>query len=665
MSTIRPTSVPTKRLAASISASASSFTLTDIEGWDGVNLTSSSFGTKAYGVFRDATNSNIELFEWSPSTIASSSITIVLRGLKFDGDLTTEVSGNKRAWTKGTLVELGTHVPQLFRNYVDILEAQTIAGAKTFSTIPLTTGGSPTADNELARKAYVDAVAAGGSGIPNRVVVAGNAGATVSAGNLVYLDAADGKWKLCDADTVGTVDNIIMGIAQGAGTDTNPISNGILLYGLDSNQSSLTDNTVYYASNTAGGVSTTPGTTEVTVGVSRSTTTLLFCPRYNQVITENQQDFLDAAVTSVEWYAATSTGNDSYAITVTPAIAAYASGQRFRFKTDVANTGPCSLNVSGLGAKTIKKLHDQDTATGDIESGQIVEVVYDGTNFQMVSQPAQQISAVDYQAFTGNGTWTKPSNVQTNSTVLVEAWGAGGGGGALTGSSNGAGVGGGGGGAYVRREFLASSLGATETVTIGTAGSGATGSAGGNTTFGSWLTAYGGGGGGTYAGAGVNSSGAGGGGALSVGSNGTQNDDTQGGVGGEPGGGATASATAGDGSSGWGGGGGGAAGPAAGAGRAGGSAGYGGGGGGGGGDNAAGGTGGSSLYGGGGGGGGGTSSTAGTSKFGGAGGAGGNNAAGSAGSAPGGGGGGASRTTAGAAAGGDGARGEVRVTTYI
>lgn len=34
---------------------------------------------------------------------------------------------------------------------------QTIAGKKTFSTIPETTGGDPTADNQLARKAYVDA----------------------------------------------------------------------------------------------------------------------------------------------------------------------------------------------------------------------------------------------------------------------------------------------------------------------------------------------------------------------------------------------------------------------------------------------------------------------------------------------------------------------------
>ena len=41
----------------------------------------------------------------------------------------------------------------------------------------------------------------------------------------------------------------------------------------------------------------------------------------------------------------------------------------------MANTGAATLAVSGLSALAIKKLNDQDLATGDIEVGQIVEVV--------------------------------------------------------------------------------------------------------------------------------------------------------------------------------------------------------------------------------------------------------------------------------------------------
>lgn len=84
-------------------------------------------------------------------------------------------------------------------------------------------------------------------------------------------------------------------------------------------------------------------------------------------------------------YAPDAQASDSYAITLDPAPSAYATGQSFTFKANTANTGASSLNVNGLGAITLKKQHDQDTATGDIEAGSIVEVVYDGTNFQIIS----------------------------------------------------------------------------------------------------------------------------------------------------------------------------------------------------------------------------------------------------------------------------------------
>lgn len=87
-------------------------------------------------------------------------------------------------------------------------------------------------------------------------------------------------------------------------------------------------------------------------------------------------------------YAADSVGSDSYAITLAPAITAYATGQVFRFKAGTANTGAASLNVNGLGAITLKKNYNSDLATGDILANQLVEVVYDGTNFQLLSPVA-------------------------------------------------------------------------------------------------------------------------------------------------------------------------------------------------------------------------------------------------------------------------------------
>lgn len=84
-------------------------------------------------------------------------------------------------------------------------------------------------------------------------------------------------------------------------------------------------------------------------------------------------------------YAVDSVGTDAYAITPSPAITAYVAGQQFTFKAGTANTGSATLNVSALGAKTIKKNVSTDLATGDILVNQIVTVVYDGTNMQVIS----------------------------------------------------------------------------------------------------------------------------------------------------------------------------------------------------------------------------------------------------------------------------------------
>jgi hypothetical protein len=88
-------------------------------------------------------------------------------------------------------------------------------------------------------------------------------------------------------------------------------------------------------------------------------------------------------------FQATDTGTaNAYVIALSPAVTAYAAGQAITFKAGAASTTASTLNVNTLGTKAIKKLNDQDIASGDIESGSIVTVVYDGTSFQMTSQLA-------------------------------------------------------------------------------------------------------------------------------------------------------------------------------------------------------------------------------------------------------------------------------------
>lgn len=115
-------------------------------------------------------------------------------------------------------------------------------------------------------------------------------------------------------------------------------------------------------------------------------------------------------------YQADSVGTDSYAITCSPAPTAYTTGMRFSFKAGTANTGAATLNVNSLGAKTIKKNVSSDLATGDILANQIVEVMYDGTNMQMLSLKAGGAYS--------SGTTTKDANDASATQTIAHGLGA-------------------------------------------------------------------------------------------------------------------------------------------------------------------------------------------------------------------------------------------------
>lgn len=75
---------------------------------------------------------------------------------------------------------------------------------------------------------------------------------------------------------------------------------------------------------------------------------------------------------------------NTYAIAPSPAISAYATGQIFTFKSTNTNTLTSTLNVNGLGTKVIQR-GGSALGAGDIISGQIYMVEYDGTQFQLIS----------------------------------------------------------------------------------------------------------------------------------------------------------------------------------------------------------------------------------------------------------------------------------------
>ncbi|MCE1186341.1 MAG: hypothetical protein LWW92_12130 [Rhodocyclales bacterium] len=94
-----------------------------------------------------------------------------------------------------------------------------------------------------------------------------------------------------------------------------------------------------------------------------------------------------AAAIQAQTYTAFATSGvaPTFTLTPSPAITAYAAGQRFRVKFGAAGNGADTLNVSGLGAKSLK----QYDATGAkaapvIATNQLVDVEYDGAEFVLL-----------------------------------------------------------------------------------------------------------------------------------------------------------------------------------------------------------------------------------------------------------------------------------------
>ena len=84
----------------------------------------------------------------------------------------------------------------------------------------------------------------------------------------------------------------------------------------------------------------------------------------------------------------TSGSSSAYVLAASRTISAIAAGASFIFKANHASTGATTIAIDGLATKSIKKLHDQAIAANDIESGSICHIVYDGTNFQLISSLA-------------------------------------------------------------------------------------------------------------------------------------------------------------------------------------------------------------------------------------------------------------------------------------
>ena len=72
---------------------------------------------------------------------------------------------------------------------------------------------------------------------------------------------------------------------------------------------------------------------------------------------------------------------DAITLTPTPSISSYTTGATFTFLSTGTNTGAVTVAISGLTAKSIKAQSGAALTAGEITSGRVYTITYDGTNF--------------------------------------------------------------------------------------------------------------------------------------------------------------------------------------------------------------------------------------------------------------------------------------------
>lgn len=110
----------------------------------------------------------------------------------------------------------------------------------------------------------------------------------------------------------------------------------------------------------------------------------------------------------------TAGGTTTYTLTPSPAITAYATGQEFVIKMNATNTGASTINISGLGAKSLTKGGATALASGDLLIDAVYKIVYDGTQFQVSGISASTTTAAtraEVATGTSNTVFATPQNL--------------------------------------------------------------------------------------------------------------------------------------------------------------------------------------------------------------------------------------------------------------
>jgi hypothetical protein len=134
------------------------------------------------------------------------------------------------------------------------------------------------------------------------------------------------------------------------------------------------------------------------------------------------------ATSQNQTYTAFTTGGTSsaYTLTPTPALTAYAAGQRFNITLNATPSGSATLNISGLGAKNFKYYNAQGVKvfinSWVSQTNWISDVIYDGTDMVLMNVIGRASGTLSTQkaifGYGYNGANLSMTNLVSNTGVV-------------------------------------------------------------------------------------------------------------------------------------------------------------------------------------------------------------------------------------------------------
>jgi len=121
-------------------------------------------------------------------------------------------------------------------------------------------------------------------------------------------------------------------------------------------------------------------------GVTGTTVTAAFL----NALQNHRHDGLDQDGSCPTSFVVASGSANTYTAAFSPALTAHCAGLPLLIQAPATNTGASTFNPNSLGAKSIVRQDGSVLQAGDIVSGGVYQLVYDGTNYQVaaVSTPA-------------------------------------------------------------------------------------------------------------------------------------------------------------------------------------------------------------------------------------------------------------------------------------